>query len=270
VTIAAGGSDSGVANSGDQCMRLHSRTLEALSRELPTDESMKPTSTKHASAGDQLKVFISTRASTCDECGQSLGRSAWIVLAGERGAACLSCADLDHLVFLPSGDTALTRRARRYSTLAAVVLKWSSTRKRYERQGLLVEEAGLAKAEAECLTDGDARARRAQRDALLRAEQDHAYVGAFAQRVRVLFPQCPAGREQTIAEHACLKYSGRVGRSADARNLDDEAIRLAVVAHVRHAETGYDALIAAGHSRHEARRLIEAQVRGVLAAWGPT
>ena len=86
-----------------------------------------------------LKVFISSRESTCDECGESLGRRAWITLAGDKGVLCLACADLEHLVFLPSGDAALTRRARKHSTLAAVVLKWSSTRKHYERQGLLVE-----------------------------------------------------------------------------------------------------------------------------------
>ena len=62
------------------------------------------------------------------------------MLAGEKGALCLPCADLDHLVFLPSGDAALTRRAGKHSTLAAVVLKWSRARKRYERQGFLVEE----------------------------------------------------------------------------------------------------------------------------------
>ena len=72
-----------------------------------------------------------------------LGRNAWIMLAGDRGALCLACADLDHLVFLPAGDAAVTRRARKCSALAAVVLKWSQARKRYERQGLLVEPQAL-------------------------------------------------------------------------------------------------------------------------------
>jgi len=85
---------------------------------------------------DELKVFISHRASVCGECHEELGRQAWVFLAGDQGALCLSCADLDHLVFLPSGDTAVTRRARKLSTLSAVVLKWSRARKRYERQGL--------------------------------------------------------------------------------------------------------------------------------------
>src|SRR2546426_8343591 len=103
-----------------------------------------------------VKVFISGRESTCDECGEMLGRSAWICLLGERGALCLSCADLDHLVFLPAGDTALTRRARKHSTLSAVVLKWSHARKRYERQGLLGQEAAPWAGGSERPGDGQA------------------------------------------------------------------------------------------------------------------
>jgi hypothetical protein len=214
-----------------------------------------------------LTVFIATGESACSECGQTLGRGAWICLAGERGAVCLSCADLDHLAFLPAGDAALTRRARKHSTLSAVVLKWSRARKQYERQGVLVEPAGLALAEAECLADATARARRAEREAERRAELEPAFVAAFAQRVRERFPGCPAGREQAIAEHACRKYSGRVGRSAAARTLDDSAVRLAVIAHLRHVETAYDELLAAGRDRHDARHEVAEQVRVILAEW---
>jgi hypothetical protein len=110
-----------------------------------------------------LKVFITNRDSTCDECGEKLGHHAWITLVEGKGALCLSCADLDHLIFLPSGDAALTRRSGKYSTLSAVVLKWSRARKRYERQGLLVEESALQRAEQECLNDEDVRARGARR-----------------------------------------------------------------------------------------------------------
>jgi hypothetical protein len=215
-----------------------------------------------------LKVFISTRDSTCDECGEALGRRAWITLDQDKGALCLACADLDHLVFLPSGDAALTRRARKHSRLSAVVLKWSRARKRYERQGLLVEEAALDQAEQECLADSEVRERRREREAERRAELDRQYVEEFAERVRELFPACPPGRESEIAEHACLKYSGRVGRSAAAKSLDENAVRLAVVAHVRHVETDYDTLLASGCDRREARAAVEAVVNQVLVRWG--
>ena len=214
-----------------------------------------------------LKVFISSRESVCDECGEDLGRKAWITLDEEKGALCLACADLDHLLYLPAGDAAMTRRARKYSTLVAVVLKWSRHRKRYERQGLLVEEAALEQAEQECLADADIRARRQEREATRRAELDREYVEQFAQAVRARFPGCPPGRETVIAEHACRKYSGRIGRSAAAKQLDEDAVRAAVVAHVRHAETEYDRLLARGCERREARTLIAKDVERVLAAW---
>ena len=72
---------------------------------------------------EEIKVFISNRESACDECGEDLGRKAWITLVRDKGALCLSCADLDHLIFLASGDAALTRRARKHSLLSAVALK---------------------------------------------------------------------------------------------------------------------------------------------------
>jgi hypothetical protein len=155
-----------------------------------------------------LKVFITNGKSICSECGEDLGRHAWIALIEDKGVLCLACADLDHLILLPSGDAALTRRAGKYSTPSAVVLQWSRARKRYERQGLLVEEAALQRAEQECLADEDVRIRRREREAEQRAVLDRGYMMLFAARVGELFPHCPAGREQVTAEHACQKYSG--------------------------------------------------------------
>jgi len=216
---------------------------------------------------EELKVFISTRESTCGECSENLGSKAWITLAGEKGALCMSCADLDHLIYVPSGDAALTRRAKKHSTLSAVVLRWSASRKRFERQGLLVEEQGLERAEEECLADSEVRARRRNREAVRREELDRKYVEEFANRVRGLFPGCPAGREVAIAEHACQKYSGRVGRSASAKSLDEAAVRLAVIAHIRHQETDYDRLLARGSDRREAREAVERSVSQALGRW---
>lgn len=216
---------------------------------------------------NHLKVFISNRASTCGECGEDLGSHAWIVLKGEKGAACLTCADLDHLVFLPSGDTALTRRSSKYSGLSAVVLKWSRARKRYERQGLLVENEALERAERECEADAAQREIRRGQEALRRAELDVDYIRQFAAHVRELYPNCPQGKETLIAEHACRKYSGRVGRSGAAKNFDTQAVRLAVAAHIRHTETNYDELLARMVERSEARMRVCEPVAKILKLW---
>src|SRR5205823_7880861 len=216
---------------------------------------------------EEIRVFISHRESVCDECHEELGSKAWITLVRDKGALCLACADLDQLVFLPSGDAALTRRAKKHSVLSAVVLKWSRARRRYERQGLLVEERALELAEDECLADADLRARRREREAERRAELDETFVDRFAVRIREAFPRLAAGREQKIAEHACLKYSGRIGRSALGKKMDEHAVRLAVIAHIRHNETNYDELLGSGWERSDARRAVADRVNEVLNRW---
>jgi hypothetical protein len=78
---------------------------------------------------------------TCHRCG---GTGDLLVMENP-GPACLRCVGLDDLEFLPAGDALLTRRAKAKSARSAVVVRFSRSRRRYERQGLLVE--------AEALTD---------------------------------------------------------------------------------------------------------------------
>ena len=72
---------------------------------------------------------------TCHRCG---GSGVWLIVENE-GPSCLKCVGLGDLEFLPAGDPLLTRRAKARSARHAVVVRFSKTRKRYERQGLLVE-----------------------------------------------------------------------------------------------------------------------------------
>lgn len=67
---------------------------------------------RESSAGKSadIVVFEIIRDSACAECGDELGKGRWLRLDGER-PLCMSCADLAHLVFVPPGDAALTRRA---------------------------------------------------------------------------------------------------------------------------------------------------------------
>lgn len=58
---------------------------------------------------------------------------------------CMKCAGFDNLLFLPSGDAQLTRRVRKHSNVCLIVVKFSRARKRYERQGILVEEEAFHK-----------------------------------------------------------------------------------------------------------------------------
>ena len=132
----------------------------------------------------------------------------------DPGPLCLTCADLDHLIFLPSGDAALTRRARQASKLSAVVVRWSRSRQRYERQGILAVEAAIQQAEEQCLADEDIRLHRRERDRERRANEDVQFQARMAGEIRRLYPGCPEKRATAIAAHAALRGSGRVGRSA--------------------------------------------------------
>jgi hypothetical protein len=183
------------------------------------------------------------------------------------GPVCLACADLDHLVFLSSGDATLTRRAKKASRLFAVVVRWSRIRKRYERQGILVEEAALERAEAECLADQELRAQRRFRASVRRPQQDLEFEVQLAQEISRLYPGCPSERARAIAHHAGARGSGRVGRSAVGRALDAVAVMFAVAASVRHEDTAYDTLLMSGVPRSEARERVLSDVDRILNGW---
>lgn len=82
---------------------------------------------------------------TCHRCSDSGS----LLMMEPQGPACLRCVGLDDLEFLPAGDALLTRRAKARSGRHAVVVRFSKTRKRYERQGILVEPQSLDDAQRE-------------------------------------------------------------------------------------------------------------------------
>ncbi len=210
-----------------------------------------------------LVIIQPIRDWACAECGGTGD----LLRMDDAGPLCLTCADLDHLVFLPAGDAALTRRAMKASSLSAVVVRWSRARKRYERQGVMVEDPALVLAEEQCLSDKDARMRRRDRDQVRRASADEEYQARLAEEITRLFPGCPPGRATAIAQHTGMRGSGRVGRSAAGRALDKDAVTLAVIASVRHLDTRYDALLMSGIPRDAARDRVRPGIDRILTAW---
>ena len=128
------------------------------------------------------------------------------------------------------GDAALTRRARKVSGPSAVVVRFNRTRRRYERQGTLVEEKALDRAERECLADEDSWARRRLREQARRAEQDGDLRARATTAIRRLYPGRLENRAVEIVRHAFKRGNGRVRRTARGRDLDPETLVLAVAA----------------------------------------
>jgi hypothetical protein len=231
---------------------LSGRTLEKLEEKL--SQAPRPV------------VFEIIRDSECTECGAELPKGSILFLEAEQ-ALCLACANMGDLEFLPSGDMALTRRATKYSGKTATVVRFSRSRGRYERQGILVEPAAIEQAEAECTLDAEDRARARARAVQVRAKQDEELVEQMTGRILALFPRCTPREARAIAAHTARRGSGRVGRTEAGRNLEERALFAAVAAAVRHNHTNYDELLAAGADREDARRRVGEKVQDVLARW---
>jgi hypothetical protein len=78
----------------------------------------------------------------CHRCG----RGGDLLMMEPPGPCCLKCAGFADLDYLPRGDAKLTKRVAKLSERKLVVVRFSRARKRYERQGLLIEPRALREA----------------------------------------------------------------------------------------------------------------------------
>ena len=131
------------SRSGDPAIEQLYRT-HWVSPEL--SESKRERLAEKASRAPELVVIRPLNQEwTCHQCG---GTGDLLVMENP-GPACLRCVGLDDLEFLPAGDALLTRRVKAKSARSAVVVRFSRSRRRYERQGLLVEPEALAAVEGD-------------------------------------------------------------------------------------------------------------------------
>jgi hypothetical protein len=80
-------------------------------------------------------------------------------------------------------------------------------------------------------------------------------------------PKRPPEEARTIAGHAAERGSGRIGRTAAGRRLEDESVRLAVIASIRHRHTNYDEILMRTADRPAARAQVRDQINAILRAW---
>jgi hypothetical protein len=106
-------------------------------------------SLKSKSEKPELVCFIVISDRECSQCKVDLPKGSFLFMEKDK-PLCLKCAKLDHLEFLPGGNRKLTLRANKYSSESVVVVRFSRSRKRYERQGIMINKDALERAEAEC------------------------------------------------------------------------------------------------------------------------
>lgn len=148
-----------------------------------------------------------------------------------------------------------------------MVLSWNNRRRRYDRLGQLVDPIAIEKASAECEADKEKREAKQKKAAEKRIVEDKKYRELFAKEIKKIFPNIPTNREFEVANHACEKYSGRVGRTAKAKDFDEDMINRAVIAHIRHSETNYDDMFGMGKRKREIRDDIRGDIEIVLRRW---
>ncbi|NOQ71762.1 MAG: DUF2293 domain-containing protein [Crocinitomix sp.] len=204
----------------------------------------------------------------CQKCYAPILLGAAFVGETEKSkGTCFTCSDFVDYPLLPPGNAALTRRSKKHSALCGVLLAWNQRRKRFERKGQYVEAIAIEKAKLECAADQKTRDLKNEKAAVVRVKQDAVYIENFALAIREFYPSCPVKREFDIAKHACEKYSGRVGRTANAKKFDKHMIDLAVEAHIRHLETNYDSQFGKGKRKKEIRSDIKFDVSRTMMKW---
>lgn len=204
---------------------------------------------------DHPRVREADHAFECATCEQSRE----FVLRDKVGGVCLECAGLGHLVFLPSGDSALTRRTRKASRVSAEVLR--RVRRRYpgerdERQGILTEHRAIEAAAIQCLSEPARPQGRGTVDEALRRH--------IVESIRAEFPGCPPTRAHAIAHYAAVRGQRRHG-GRDAARLD--SVRTAVAESVRRVDTDYDELLLRGDHSRDADQYVRGRIDDILDTW---
>lgn len=220
-------------------------------------------------ATEAQNIFITKKQKLhCAKCQKPIPVGEMFVAEKEEGrGTCFSCSPFSSYTLLPPGNAALTRRSKKHSALCAVLLYWNQKRRRYERRGQYVEAIAIIKAQEECDNDKELREQKNKKAAIKRDILDKEYIQNFGQAIRLQFPNCPPLREYKIAEHACEKNSGRVGRTAHAKQFDLNMIELAVIAHIRHVETNYDTQFGKGQQKNEIRANLKNTIDNILNSW---
>ncbi len=220
-------------------------------------------------ATESINIFKTKKEKlVCNTCGDPVPKGELFVAESEtKKGTCFNCSPFRGYSFLKPGDAAMTRRSKKYSDKCGVVWEYHQRNKRYQRIGQYVQLRAIALARKECDEDAHIRAEKNKKAAVVRAEQDKEYILRFAYAIRKRYPNCPPKREVAIAIHACEKHSGRVGRTAQAKEFDPKMIDLAVEAHIRHQETNYDDRFGKGQKKREIRADIKQDIDRILASW---
>ncbi|KAG0153844.1 hypothetical protein Pdw03_6058 [Penicillium digitatum] len=164
----------------------------------------------------------------------------------------------DGYVLVPKGDVYITRhcRSKTKESERMVYVVYNRTGKR--TLGIRVPEEIYTEVHEAAAATKESRAKAVQ----VRDAKD---LSKSRDLLKNEFPLMPTETLKIILEHAFLKGSGRVGRTAMLS--DEKKTLLAVEAHIRHVHTPYEKLLEEGVSRKDAREQVWSTIQAVELAW---
>ncbi|KOS39056.1 hypothetical protein ACN38_g10117 [Penicillium nordicum] len=164
----------------------------------------------------------------------------------------------DSYVLVPKGDVYITRhcRSKTKESERIVYVVYNRTGKR--TLGIRVPEEIYTEVLESAAATKETRASAVQ----MRDAKD---LSKSRELLKTEFPLMPKETLKIVLEHAFLKGSGRVGRTAMIS--DEKKTLLAVEAHIRHVHTPYEKLLEEGVSRKHAREQVWSTIQAVERAW---
>ncbi|KAJ5396295.1 uncharacterized protein N7487_010598 [Penicillium crustosum] len=164
----------------------------------------------------------------------------------------------DGYILVPKGDVYITRhcRSKTKESERIVYVVYNRTGKR--TLGIRVPEEIHTEVLKSAAATKESRANAVQ----VRDAKD---LSKSRELLKSEFPLMPKETLKIVLEHAFLKGSGRVGRTAMIS--DEKKTLLAVEAHIRHVHTPYEKLLDEGVSRKDAREQVWPTVQAVERAW---
>ena len=96
--------------------------------------------------------------------------------------------------------------------------------------------------------------------------RDAAVIREAEAEMKKLYPKIPPVERERCLKRAFRKHSRRIGRNG--RMDMAKKVELAVIAHIRHNHTSYDALLNGGVDRKEARHKVAKEITKVRCEWG--
>ncbi|KAJ5872986.1 uncharacterized protein N7529_005339 [Penicillium soppii] len=161
-------------------------------------------------------------------------------------------------VFVPKGDVYITRHCRSKTKEAGKIVYVIYHHSGKRTLGIRVPEEIHNEVLDSAAATKESRANAVQ----LRDAKDLSKARAL---LKTEFPLMPKDTLKIVLEHAFLKGSGRVGRTAMIS--EEKKTLLAVEAHIRHVHTPYERLLDEGVDRKKAREQVWGTIQAIERAW---